>query len=147
MVVVTGYASQQISQALGDLPVDILENRDWQTGQSSSVAAAALFLPPDTGSAVFLLSDQPLIPVELVRGLVALHAETLAPIVVPLVDGKRANPVPFDRQLFPELSRLTGDSGGRVLFSRYPITWLTWHGAAYTLDVDTVQDYQRLLAM
>ena len=76
----------------------------------------------------------------------AQSAWPLAPIVAPLVDGRRGNPVLFDRSTFPELLALTGDVGGRALFSRYPIEWLPWLDAAVLLDVDTPDEYRKLLA-
>ena len=72
------------------------------------------------------------------------HTRTLAPIVAPLVDGQRGNPACFDRVTFPDLLSLSGDMGGRALFSRYAITWITWHDANALFDVDTIEDYERL---
>ena len=46
---------------------------------------------------------------------------------------------------FPELSALTGDVGGRAIFSRHRVTWLPWLDASLALDVDTLEDYTRLL--
>lgn len=145
VVVVTGANADQVSQAVADLPVELVYNEDWSAGQSSSVRQGLKSLPPETGGAVFLLSDQPQIPGTLVRSLLALHATTFSPVVAPLADGRRANPVLFDRQTFAELMKLSGDVGGRAIFSRYPVTWLEWHDHSVLLDVDTQQDYMRLM--
>jgi molybdenum cofactor cytidylyltransferase len=104
-------------------------------------------LPQRTGAAIFLLADQPQIPVELVQKLVALHAHTMTPLVAPRIGNRRGNPVLFDRSLFPELSALQGDQGGRALFSSglYPVTWLDWQDDSILLDIDTWQDYRDLL--
>ncbi len=147
VIVVTGCRAQQVSRAVEDLPVIIVENQSWETGQSSSIIQGIHALPEAIGSAIFLLADQPLVPVELVRSLAALHSETLAAVVAPIVDGQRANPVLFDRRTFAELSGLTGDTGGRALFSKYSPTWLNWQDELTSFDVDTLDDYQRLLAM
>jgi molybdenum cofactor cytidylyltransferase len=80
------------------------------------------------------------------RSLVELHRQTLAPVVAPLVGGQRGNPVLFDRVTFASLARLQGEAGGRALFSRYPPLWLPWHDTSLLLDVDTEEDYRRLLA-
>lgn len=147
VLVVTGCESEQVSGAVQDLPVTLVNNPRWQTGQSASIVQAIHSLPAETGAAVFLLADQPLIPVELVRGLASTHAETLASIIAPVVNGERSNPVLFDRRTFADLSQLTGDRGGRALFSSYNPTWFTWHGELTNFDVDTPEDYQRLLAL
>jgi molybdenum cofactor cytidylyltransferase len=70
----------------------------------------------------------------------------MAPIIAPLIDGQRGNPVLFDRVTFSDLQQVRGDAGGRQLFSRYPVAWVDWHDSAVLLDIDTEEDYQRLLA-
>jgi molybdenum cofactor cytidylyltransferase len=145
VVVVTGAWAEDVASAVSDLPVRIANNPGWQTGQGSSVRTGVRALPAESGAVVFFLADQPQIPSTLIKALLAEHARTLAPIIAPLVDGRRGNPVCFDRVTFPELLALTGDTGGRALFSRYPVTWLPWHDASVLVDVDTEEDYQRLV--
>ena len=58
------------------------------------------------GSAIFLLADQPQIPVEVIRALVESHTLELQPILAPLVlEERRANPVLFDRGHLPRSSQ------------------------------------------
>jgi len=147
VLVVTGAHAAEVAAAVQDLPVIITHNPDWQAGQSTSVVRGVGELPPETGSAVFLLSDQPQISETLIRSLQDLHHQTLAPVVAPQIGGQRANPVLFDRVTFPDLLSLSGDTGGRALFSRYHIEWLPWHDESLLLDVDTPEDYRRLLEM
>jgi molybdenum cofactor cytidylyltransferase len=147
VLVVTGYAAGQVQAALEGLNVCLVHNPDWAEGQSSSVKAGLRCLPEGTGAAMFLLADQPQTPARLVRSLVELHSRTLAPLAAPQIQGQRANPVLFDKAVFPDLLKLSGDIGGRVLFSHYPVAWLPWHDLASTLDVDTPEDYQRLLEL
>jgi molybdenum cofactor cytidylyltransferase len=130
---------------LASVPVEIVHNPQWAEGQSTSVKAGLLALPPETTAAVFLLADQPHIPVELVRALVERHAQTQPPIVAPMIEGRRGNPVLFDHAVFPDLMSLHGDAGGRLVFSRYPITHVPWNDPNLLLDVDTLEDYERLL--
>ncbi len=145
VIVVTGFAADETASAVRGLPVSLVFNPSWQDGQGTSVAAGVRALPEQTGGAVFLLADQPQIPAELVTSLVELHAKTLAPILAPLVQGQRGNPVVFDRLTFDDLRSLSGEAGGRLLFSKYEVTWLPWLDGSILLDVDTEEDYQRLL--
>jgi molybdenum cofactor cytidylyltransferase len=144
VVVVAGEQIADIRAAVSDLDVQLVHNPDWESGQSSSVKAGLDALPANVGGCIFLLGDQPRTPPALVSGLVEKHAASLSPIVAPLVDGQRGNPVLFDRATFLDLMGLSGDSGGRSLFARYPVEWVPWHDAGVLLDVDTPQDYQRL---
>ncbi|MEN6408780.1 MAG: nucleotidyltransferase family protein, partial [Anaerolineaceae bacterium] len=119
----------------------------WQTGQSSSMKIGLANLPENCGSAVFMLSDQPQTPVTLVRRLVEAHERNLSAVVAPMVDGRRGNPVLFDRDTFEEMRGIQGDVGGRGIFSKVAVEWLPWNDPAQLLDVDTEEDYQRLLAL
>ncbi|MGB8214101.1 MAG: selenium cofactor biosynthesis protein YqeC [Anaerolineales bacterium] len=161
VVVVSGANSQAVEAALQGLPVTIAHNTDWQSGQSSSIRAGLRALSPDplpaspksdgfrggskeVGAAVFLLADQPQVTATVVRALVEQHSLELAPILAPLVSDRRANPVLFDRVTFPDLMALTGDVGGRAVFSKYPVTYLPWQDESLLLDVDTPADLEKL---
>jgi molybdenum cofactor cytidylyltransferase len=143
---VSGAQAAEVEAAVDDLPVQIIRNSVWADGQSTSVIAGVKALPARTGAAIFLLADQPQVSVSLLRSLVEERASSLPAILAPLVNGQRSNPVLFDRQTFPELLALSGDTGGRVLFSHYQVAWLPWHNPEPLLDIDTPRDYQRLLS-
>jgi molybdenum cofactor cytidylyltransferase len=61
------------------------------------------------------------------------------------VGDRRANPVLFDRSTFPELLALQGDTGGRAIIDRHSIESVDWADANLLFDVDTPDDYHRLL--
>jgi molybdenum cofactor cytidylyltransferase len=145
VVVVTGSRAADVESALDGLPVEIVRNEDWQSGQGSSIAAGVRSLPKNIGAGIFLLADQPQIPADVIRALTESHAQNLPVVLAPLVlEEKRANPVLFDRVAFPDLLQLTGDVGGRALFGKYHIEYLPWHDDALLLDVDTPEDYKKL---
>ncbi|MDP2976112.1 MAG: selenium cofactor biosynthesis protein YqeC [Anaerolineales bacterium] len=175
LVVVTGAKAELVEAAVKDLPVIIVRNEAWQAGQSASIRAGVRALTPSTspspgserelragpdpspmqgevcGAAIFLLADQPQVTPAVLRALVERHAQDLAPILAPLVQGQRANPVLFDRVTFPDLLALpalatrpgSGDVGGRAIFSKHPVTYLPWLDASLLLDIDTPEEYQK----
>ena len=145
VIVVTGFESGEVEGALSGLPVKTVFNPDWAAGQSTSLAAGLRSLPEETGSAVFLLADQPQVTAEVIRMLVEAHAHSLAEVMAPGIGGKRANPVLFDRAVFPALTAVSGDVGGRGIFTRHPVTLLKWEDERLLMDVDTPEDYERLL--
>lgn len=147
VILVAGDQAAAISQVISDLNVVLVENPDWETGQSSSLKSGMNLLSHRCGGAVFFLGDQPQIPASLVRSLVERHVATLSPIVAPLVDGQRGNPVLFDRVTFKDLMVLRGDVGGRPLFARYSTEWITWHDSSPLIDIDTPEDYERLASI
>lgn len=143
--VVLGAHAEQVEEALSGLDIEIVKNIKWAEGQSTSVRAGIQHLSPETQAAVMMLVDQPHIPPPLIEALVEAHASMVSPIVATMVEHRRGNPVLFDRITFDDLVALEGDVGGRKIFSRYKIHYVPWLDARIGLDVDTIEDYQRLL--
>ncbi len=148
VVIVTGSQTAEIESALSGLPVRIIYNPHYAQGQSTSIRAGINALPQNTGASVFLLADQPQIPVDVIRALVESHTREMQSILAPLVlEERRANPVLFDRDAFPDLLQLTGDVGGRAIFDKHRVEYLPWHDDILLFDVDKPEDYQRLKDM
>jgi len=154
VVVVTGFYAADVESALDGLPVEIVRNPEYPQGQSTSIRAGIqTLLPPPpysgkVGAAVFLLADQPQIPVDVIRALVESHGQKMQAILAPLVlEDRRANPVLFDRDTFSDLMQLTGDMGGRGIFDKHRVEYLPWHDEILLFDVDKPDDYQKLKEM
>jgi molybdenum cofactor cytidylyltransferase len=147
VIVVTGHEAEQVEGAVQDLDVSIVRNGEWREGQASSIRAGLGSSPARRaeGAAVFLLADQPQVTALLLRALIEKHAEGLYPVVAPMVEDRRANPVLFDRVTFGDLASLQGDVGGRAILHKYNVEYLPWHDDRLLLDVDTPEMYRRLL--
>jgi len=146
VIVVTGAYVQPIHEALAGLPLFLVHNPDWKSGMSSSLQTGLRSAPPNIGSAIFLLSDQPFVSTALLRKLVRVHSLTLSPIIAPISNGRRGNPVLFDRTTFPDLLNVKGDIGGRAIFNSFPITNLEWDNASDFFDIDTPDDFKKISA-
>lgn len=147
VVAVVGSSAGEVQSAINDLPLRIVINPDWVTGMSSSIRVGIASLPKEIGGAAFLQCDQPQIPYLLIKSLVETHQTTMNPIVAPQINGQRGNPVLFDSCTFLQLLTLEGDMGGRALFAKYPVQWVTWHDPNLLLDIDTPEDYDTFLGM
>lgn len=121
--------------------IPLIDNEDSNFGFGGGARRAE-----GVGGAVFLLADQPHITASVIRALVEKHAEGLYPIVAPMVMDRRANPVLFDRVTFSDLLTLQGDVGGRAIFHKHRVEYLPWHDDRLLLDVDTPEQYQRLIS-
>jgi molybdenum cofactor cytidylyltransferase len=146
VVVITGAHADLVEAALENLLIGAIRNPDWRNGQSSSIRAGLNALPPHVDGVVLLLADQPQVTPHLIRALVERHAEKRAAIVAPLAADRRANPVLFDRGTFEDLRGLTGDVGGRAIFSNHQVDYIPWLDESLLFDVDTEDDYRKLLA-
>lgn len=146
VVVVLGAEIEQSRAALAGRPVNIIINPDWAKGQSASLKAGLAALPPNISSVVFLLVDLPGITPNIIDALIARHRQTLAPLVWPEFEGRRGNPVLFDRNLFAELAAVSGDTGGKPVLmahqdnaERVAVT-----DEAIVQDIDRLQDLENL---
>jgi molybdenum cofactor cytidylyltransferase len=143
VVVVTGAAAEQVRAAIRDLPIGVVFNPHWAEGVSTSLRAGIGALRPEIQAALVVLADQPGLTPGLIRRVVDCYVTTFAPIIVPVYEGQRGNPVLFDRRLFTDLLRLEGDCGGRALFPRYEkgLHYLDVDDPAVIRDVDDWAGY------
>jgi len=144
LIVIIGAYHEQVGGALGDLPVKIVHNPNWAEGQSTSVRLGIDALPENCDSAMFLLSDQPQIPSQLIIELSERFRQNRMTITAPMVGGQRGNPLLFSREAFSALANVRGDKGGRVVINQFDVDWLPWIDRRILLDVDQEGDYGRL---
>lgn len=145
VVVVVGAQADAVRQALAGLQVDVVFNRSWAEGMSTSVQAGLSALASGIQAVLIILADQPGLTPDLLNTLVARYYATRAAIVAPFYQGQRGNPVLFDRSLFGELAATRGDQGGRMLVTRHgrDVERVEVDDPSVLLDVDTRQDYEK----
>ncbi len=143
VIVVIGEQAGDLRKALKKEPVELIENENRDQGQSSSVRAGLESISDRIEAVVFLLADMPFVTSDLAGALVQRYRQTLAPLVATWAGGRRANPVLFDRETFPDLLALKGDQGGRAIFRRFEREFVEWDDTVL-LDVDTPEDLERL---
>jgi molybdenum cofactor cytidylyltransferase len=147
VIVVSGANAEDVETSVSGLGVEVIRNVEWTSGQASSIKKAVKSLSPEIGGAVFLLSDQPQVSVEVIQALIEKHSQGIRPIIAPMVMDRRANPVLFDKDTFKDLLLLEGDTGGRAIFHKYRVDYLPWHDDSLLLDVDTPEQYQKLISL
>jgi len=147
IVVVVGSSGQDVERAISDLPVRIVNNNEWMSGVSSSIRLGMTALPKEVGGAVFIQADQPQILDGSIKKLVEVHEESMSQIVAPQINGKRGNPILFDKDTFSALFMLKGDIGGRALFSHFTVQLVILEDSNQLFDIDTPEDYKKFLRM
>jgi molybdenum cofactor cytidylyltransferase len=141
VMVIVGAEAEKVRQVIPPHARTVFNAR-YQAGQSESVKAAVA-ASPDSDAIIFLLTDQPNITPQVINALIQKWRETLAPIVCARVNGRRANPVLFDRSVWHELNELTGDTGGRAIFDRHEMVYMDWDDSILG-EADTPGDYEKL---
>jgi molybdenum cofactor cytidylyltransferase len=148
VVVVTGHQRERVEQALAGLKVRFAHNPDFAEGLSTSLRTGIAAVPADADGAIVCLGDMPQVRASLIDRLIAaFDPPRAALIVVPMIDGKRGNPVLWSRRFFPELIALDGDVGARHLIAAYgeALTEVTADAAAL-IDIDTPEALSALKA-
>lgn len=144
VILVSGAHREEVEAAVSGLSIQMIYNPSWTEGQSTSIKAGLAAVPKRCGAAVFLLADQPQVSISILHTLYKRHSHNLAPITAPFINGKRANPVLFDRMTFQAFDLLKADEGGRMLFPQFEMDSLDWADETLLYDVDTPADYERL---
>ena len=125
-----------------------LHNPDPARGQSSSLRIGLESLPPTAAGVVLLLGDQPLVGARTVEMLLrAWRREDARPAVAASYGGDWRPPVVVDRSLWPRLMALEGDAGARQVLGADPGLLDTVPAAGLPDDVDTPDDYARILRL
>jgi nicotine blue oxidoreductase len=148
-VVVIGADAGEMRRVCESYDVRIVENADWEWGQSTSVLAGLHALDEEVRAAVVLLGDQPLVAAEAVKRLVAAYVEG-ARVAVATYGGRRRNPVLFSREVWKLLEEeMVGDEGARSVLRRHPelVVEVFCDGVADPADVDTREDLRHLEEM
>lgn len=143
VIVVVGHDAEGVKAALSPLPVIAVHNPDFAQGQSRSLVHGVHALPASCPAAVIGVADQPFLSSGVIQRLVEMWQQSCSPLIVPRYDGRRGNPVLFDRILFPELLAVTGDQGGRPVVERHraQVLWIEVPDARPGVDIDTAEDY------
>jgi len=148
VIVVLGHAAEKVHAALGNRPVRVAVNWRWQEGLSTSVRIGTALVPLAADGALFLQCDQPLANPHLLRRLVARFYDAACRAVYTRHDGQQRTPVLFARSLFPELSGISGDEGGRSIIARHAAeaVAVAVDDPDLVADIDIPRDYRRLKA-
>lgn len=142
--VILGFDSERMKQELRDLPVRIVENRDWNEGIHSSIRAGINALPSTANAALILLCDQPLITTELLNTITTTFRSTTKLIVASNYAGTLGVPVLFARRLFPQLTGLTGDKGAKHIIQKYRDEAVSVPFPGGEVDIDSQSDLAQL---
>ncbi|HUO37971.1 MAG TPA: NTP transferase domain-containing protein [Mycobacterium sp.] len=145
IVVTLGGAAAAVLDTVPLSDVDVVAVDDAGSGCSSSLRSALLRVDPMAAGIVLLLGDQPGVAPVAVERVIA--AGMSSPIAVCRYSDGLGHPFWLSRSVFGALRKLHGDKGvWKVIESgRFPVREVPVDGPV-PLDVDTWDDYRRLLA-
>lgn len=147
VMVVLGARADMLKLELANEPIEVLVNKNWQEGMTSSIRYAlqnitiAGFQPE---SIIFMVCDQPFVTSSLLMSLVEKGVKTGLPIIASGYDDKAGTPAMFHKSMFPQLMDLKGDKGARALLAAQPEKVAIVPFPKGVTDIDTVADYELL---
>lgn len=150
-VVVTGFHAGAIEPEITRLnlslayPLRIIRNNDPDRGHASSVRLGLESLRSEFDVLMVALSDQPKVGDQEIQELLSEFSKREAgeEIILPMVDGKRGNPVLFSRKAVLDVLT-TSHMACRSYMDGHPekVRHMQTRNQAFILDVDTLTDIQ-----
>jgi molybdenum cofactor cytidylyltransferase len=120
LAVVLGHHADQIQQAVDLSGVQVVVNREYHLGQTSSLRAGLRALESQNLDAIVLcLVDHPTVASSTIRQLIHGYLESRSAVVVPTFKGRRGHPVILTRELFDSLAALPPGRGANSVVRQY----------------------------
>jgi len=148
VVVVTGFESDLVTQAIPTGINDIIYNSHWQSGMASSIYEGLSALPQNVDGNMIVLGDMPMISKDtltlLIDEFIMLNGQH---IIYPIYEERQANPVIFPKKYFQEILSSTGDRGCKKVLKQYPddVVGVSIGSPEVVFDCDSEDNYFRLL--
>ncbi len=145
-IVTLGGAAPEVRDAIDLSAVDVVDSLHYTDGCSSSIVSALPAIDPTSAGFFLFLGDQPLVPRAAVD---ALAVAAVAGAEIAVIDYRNGTGHPFwmSRSTFGDLAALHGDKAVWKLLEsgRYETAHVSVDDDV-PLDVDTWDDYERLVA-
>lgn len=146
-VLVIGANLELISNEVQDTKVDIVINKDWESGMASGMQKGLEFLEnriaPD--QVILMLCDQPFVDSELLNSIIEKQAKSGKGIIACHYNDTIGVPALFSRKYFPKLIDLKGSEGAKKIIYAYQDDLLKIDFPNAAIDIDTPEDYKRLI--
>ncbi len=146
IIVVLGANAEAIRPTVLDKPISIIYNPDWQEGMASSIRLGILGLQnidPEISAVVLMLCDQPFVNSQLIDQLIEINSKK--GIVASAYNETAGVPILFEANYFYELLSLNGQEGAKKLLVKYEGDLITVPFLLGSIDIDTVDDFEKLL--
>jgi len=143
-IVVIGPHGDEVERAAREFPVQVVRNSDPEADMAASVRTGRQALSPFITAVVVALCDYPLVTARTIAHLIEEHRRNPQQIVIPCHNGRRGHPSLFPRRL---LDTLSAPLTLRDLLRGNPerITHLTVADSGILIDMDTMEDYQKVI--
>lgn len=147
VVVVTGHARRAIEEAVRSFVVTLAHNDAYAAGQQGSVRVGLAALSGAFDAVLVMPADLPLLGASDLTELIgAFKKRPAGHVVVPMVGGRRGNPVILDEVALGRILSSDTNLGCRHLIERHPelVHGYETANSRFVTDLDTVEDVEQL---
>jgi len=147
IIVITGAYAELLDTPIESPDLRVVFNANWEEGMSSSIRMGIEIMKDnqDIDRALIMLCDQPLVTPSLIKEMLEKQQKSGKDIVGCSYNNTIGVPVLFDQTIFKELLLLEGHEGAKKILKNHPndIATISFDGGI--LDIDTQEDYERLI--
>jgi len=146
--VIIGAEAELLLNEIKNLDVKVVLNQQFKEGMSSSIRCGVQYIQDydrNIENIIMMVCDQPYVNGAHILKLIACHEATGAKIVASTYSDRKGVPALFNKQLFPELLRLKGDTGAKELIKKYNVETATVFLPLGEIDIDTEENYNMLI--
>jgi molybdenum cofactor cytidylyltransferase len=147
IAVVLGANAERIKPEISQLPIQIVENQQWEEGMSTSIRVgleALLAMNPNLNAVAIALCDQPFVSSPTLERIVEAYHLTGKPIIASEYSGTLGVPALFNRTLFSELMTLKSTEGAKKLIKKHIHQVFSVPFPEGAIDIDTPKEYEQL---
>ncbi len=143
---ILGAHFEKINAGISHYPVQIIVNRNYQSGISSSITSGISHLEKNRfDAALIVLADQPKISVEYLDFLMEKFNQNSEVIYCSDYEGSKGVPAIFPKKYFSDLCLLTGDQGAGKILNGENVICESVNFNVDLMDIDTPEDYKTFL--
>lgn len=143
-LLVLGKDWSRVHAACEPLAGFIAINPNFQSGIASSIRRGVAAIRPHADAMLLMLADQPRIGTSHLKELEACWRASPQSIIASAYADTLGPPIIFPKEDFTALSRLRGDTGAKAILLDNPDRLLTIECEDAAIDIDVVEDLQRL---
>jgi len=149
VLVVMGSDFELIKSQTDSEGITVLKHVNWKNGLGSSIAFGIEYIQnslPHIDSVLIMLADQPLVDADYLNRMIETYRSNATKIVASLYpNNKLGVPAIFNKMYFNQLTQLNLDRGAKEILYKYSDKLLSLDATALVIDLDTIEDYERLI--
>lgn len=147
VIVVLGANCDAVKKDIEKFAVQIVVNKNWEDGMSSSIRCGITAVLNKNASAeavVIIVCDQPFLSSTIIREIIEKYEAAKKPIVACTYEDIIGTPVLFNKTFFRPLMELKGQAGAKKIISENSDVTVTVPFPLGYIDIDTKEDLENL---